>query len=129
MTMHLHHPSLSMQGKKKGKQKFASAEANARIMQLEQEWAMLKKRHDADLDEKKRLRALGAGSLTYSLQAPPGRTTAKIPSRDTGWVDCSAKPIQEYTGTEMLGVGQLHKSNAVPVFRAQDAEDIARMRR
>lgn len=118
-----------MSGKKKGKQKFASAEAKARHMQLEQEWAMLKKRHAADQDEKKRIRALGADVLSYNLQAPPGRTTQKIQSRDTGWVDCSAKPIQEYTGTEMIGVGQLHKSNAVPVFRAEDAADIAKMRR
>jgi hypothetical protein len=29
----------------------------------------------------------------------------------------------------MLGIGQLHKSNAVPVFRTEDAADIARMRR
>lgn len=129
MSMHIEGPWLSMGGKKKGKQKFASAEAKQRYMKLEQEWAILKKQHGADLEEKKRTRALGADTLSYSLQAPPGRETQKIASKDTGWVDCAAKPAQEYTGTEMLGIGQLHKSNAVPVFRAQDAADIARMRR
>lgn len=34
-----------------------------------------------------------------------------------------------YTGSAMLGIGQLHKSNAVPIFAEQDAVDIARMRR
>jgi hypothetical protein len=129
MSMHLHHPSLSLAGKKKGKQKFASAEAKARHMQLEQEWAMLKKRHAADQEDKKRLRALGADKLSYSLQAPPGRTTQKIQSRDTGWVDCVAKPLQEYTGTEMIGISQMAKSNAVPVFNSDHITDIARMRR
>lgn len=34
-----------------------------------------------------------------------------------------------YTGDKMLGIGQLHKSNSVPVFRQEDAVDIAKMRR
>jgi len=29
----------------------------------------------------------------------------------------------------MIGLGQLHKSNTVPIFKAQDAVDIAKMRR
>lgn len=36
---------------------------------------------------------------------------------------------QRYTGTEMLGTAQLHKSNEVPVFKQQDIIDIATMRR
>jgi hypothetical protein len=118
-----------MGGKKKGKQKFASAEAKQRHLQLEQEWAILKKRHAADQDEKKRSRALGADMLSYSLQAPPGRETKHVPSRGDGLGNAALAPAKVYTGTEMLGIGQLHKSNAVPVFRAQDAEDIAHMRR
>lgn len=39
------------------------------------------------------------------------------------------KPTQQYTGTKMLGIGQLHKSNAVPVFQSEDAVDLAKMRR
>jgi hypothetical protein len=34
-----------------------------------------------------------------------------------------------YTGTAMLGIGTLHKSNAVPIFSAEDAKDQANMRR
>jgi hypothetical protein len=34
-----------------------------------------------------------------------------------------------YTGTKILGIGTLHKSNAVPVFSDEEAQDIARMRR
>jgi hypothetical protein len=42
----------------------------------------------------------------------------------------AAKPdAKVYTGRNLLGIATLHKSNMVPVFSAQDAEDISRMRR
>ena len=36
---------------------------------------------------------------------------------------------QQYTGTQMLGVATMHKSNAVPVFNTESARDISNMRR
>ena len=36
---------------------------------------------------------------------------------------------QKYTGTEMLGVATMHKSNPVPVFNSDSAKDISKMRR
>lgn len=39
----------------------------------------------------------------------------------------SERPV--YTGDNMLGIGTLHKSNAVPVFKKEDLEDQAKMRR
>lgn len=39
------------------------------------------------------------------------------------------KQEKVYTGTAMIGIGTLHKGNAVPVFSEQDAIDISRMRR
>lgn len=39
------------------------------------------------------------------------------------------KPTQKYTGTKMRGIGQMHKSNAVPVFKQEEAEELAHMRR
>lgn len=43
----------------------------------------------------------------------------------------ATKPVMplKYTGTEMLGVGTMHKSNAVPVFSSTEAKDLATMRR
>jgi hypothetical protein len=127
--MHLEGPWLSMGGKKKGKPKFRNAEAKRQHEKLEQEWLELKKRHGAVQEEKKRLRALGADTLSYSLQAPPGRETKHIPSRGDGLGTAAMAEPKVYTGDKILGIGQLHKSNAVPVFRSEDAEDIARMRR
>jgi hypothetical protein len=41
-----------------------------------------------------------------------------------------AKPEEKvYTGTKLLGIATMHKSNMVPVFKAEDAADIASMRR
>jgi len=42
-----------------------------------------------------------------------------------------AKPDEKiYSGEmQLLGIATMHKSNMVPVFKKQDAEDIARMRR
>jgi len=39
------------------------------------------------------------------------------------------KAPQQYTGDQCIGIATLHKSNGVPVFKQQDAEDIAKMRR
>jgi len=39
------------------------------------------------------------------------------------------KPRRVYTGTEMVGIAQMHKSNAQPVFNKQAAVDAAQMRR
>ena len=67
--------------------------------------------------------------LQYSLDAPAGRSTTKhIKSLDTGGV-APAAIRKVYTGTKILGIGTLHKSNAVPVFSDEEAKDIARMRR
>ena len=34
-----------------------------------------------------------------------------------------------YTGTEIIGIAQMHKSNAVPVRNKKSAEEVAKMRR
>jgi len=61
---------------------------------------------------------------------PAGRETVHYPSRVTPGGDCT-KPVlgKVYTGTKMLGIGTLHKSNAVPIFTDEEAKDQANMRR
>jgi len=41
----------------------------------------------------------------------------------------SSKPTPTYTGTKILGIGTMHKSNMVPIFSDEEAVDISRMRR
>lgn len=64
-----------------------------------------------------------------SPKVPDSRSTRNIPSLQTNECDTSAKPNKVYTGDKMLGIGTLHKSNAVPIFRKEDAKDQANMRR
>lgn len=124
MSMHLENPGLTMTGKKKGKHKYASAEAKRNVERLAKEWEELQKKYEP----KKVVRKVFK-QVSLSPNMPTQRQTAVIPSLVTPGGDCSAKEVIQYTGTEMLGIGQLHKSNAVPVFRTEDAADIARMRR
>lgn len=58
------------------------------------------------------------------------RESPKIPSGDTyTGTFVAAKKEMHYTGDKLLGIATMHKSNMVPVFKQEDAEDIARMRR
>ena len=130
MTMHLAHPSLSMSGKKRGKVKFRNAAEAARARELDASWKELLKSQGIEAEEKRRRRAMSAEPLTYQLTAPVGRETRRIESRDTGHSGAvRTKDIPQYTGTKILGIGTMHKSNAVPVFSDQEAHDIATMRR
>ena len=128
--MHLAHPSLSLSGKKKGKLKFKSAEAKRAYEQQAEDWRALKSKWGADVEDKKRTRAMKAEPLSYTLSAPPGRgSTAHIPSRNTGDGIATTKQIPQYTGTMIKGIGTMHKSNAVPIFSDEQAVEISRMRR
>jgi len=72
---------------------------------------------------------LSAEPLVYNLSIPAERSTSHLKSLGQDNGVAVLKPVQMYSGTEMLGIGQLHKSNAVPIFRQQDAEDLSKMRR
>jgi len=131
MTMHLEGPWLSTTGKRKGKIKFKSAEQKREHERLQREWQELLKRQGAEQEAKRQSRAMRAPALTYKLSAPVGRSTGHdIASRDTGHSGAVAsKPIPQYTGTKILGIGTMHKSNAVPVFSNDEAVEISKMRR
>jgi hypothetical protein len=127
--MHLEHPALSYNGKKKGKVKFRNAEEARKARELDASWKELQAKWELDADEKRRQRALAAEPLNYKLSTPVGRTnTHNIPSRVTP--GSSTAPVHKvYTGTKVLGIGTMHKSNAVPIFSNEEAHDIATMRR
>ena len=129
MTMHLAHPALSMAGKRKGKTKFRNSAEAQKARQLDADWKELQKKWDIDAEDKKRKRAMSQPTLDYNLSAPVGRSTSNnIPSRVTE--GGSTAPVHKvYTGNKILGIGTMHKSNAVPIFSDEEAQDIARMRR
>ena len=129
--MHLEGPWLSTTGRKRGPQKWASAEAKKLAQQRQTEW-------DRKLVQFEKLapkfstgpyNAPKKSITNYMPKTPPGRETASIPSQDTGWVTCVKLQDKEYTGSAVVGIAQMAKSNAVPVFDSNHIVEIARMRR
>lgn len=130
MSMHLHHPSLSLNGKKRGKVKFRNAEEARKSRELDESWNALQKKWGVEAEDKRRKRAMKADALIYSLPTPIGRTnTHHIPSLNSGSGIATLAPAKVYTGTKVKGIATMHKSNAVPVFSNEEAHDIATMRR
>jgi hypothetical protein len=91
--------------------------------QLASDWEALVKKYEPQ----KQIRP----TTMRSSPKPYVRDTGpRIPSlSSTGPAVAAAKPSMQYTGTKMIGIGTLHKSNAVPVFSDEEAKDMARMRR
>ena len=127
MTMHLEGPWLSTAGKRKGKQKFRNAEEARKARELAAEWDKLKSKWEVPSKEKRVGRVFEP--LKMTLGAPPGReSTQRIPSRVTEG-HSTATVHKVYTGTKVLGIATMHKSNAVPVFAEEEAIEISKMRR
>lgn len=96
---------------------------NAKQRELAADWEKLLKKYET------KPAVSSVKAKTLNLPKPFIRETPKIPSLETGYHDCSKKKQQTYTGTKMIGIGTLHKSNAVPVFSEEDTVEISRMRR
>ena len=126
MSMHLEGPWLSSLGKKREKQKFRNAEEAKRHRELTAQWEKMVNDYGTNKTQKTKHE-----SLQYSLSVPAGGiTNTHIKSLDTGHTGAVAsKAIPQYTGTKMLGIGTMHKSNAVPIFTDEEAKSISSMRR
>ena len=98
---------------------------NAKQRQLASDWQALLEKYEPK-------KPVGATSEKSSYKPPKAyvRETKKYPSLGVGGGNAT-KPIhgKVYTGTAMVGIGTLHKSNAVPIFNIEDAQDQAKMRR
>jgi hypothetical protein len=126
--MHLEGPWLSLNGKRKGKVKFRNAEEARRARELAEEWNTLKSKWAVPNKEKR------VGKIFE-----PYRSTSTANIRDTGPRPPSLNPAdmrpapknetKVYTGTKIIGIGTMHKSNSVPIFSNDEAHDIAHMRR
>ena len=98
----------------------------AKQRELAQSWQKLLEKYDV-----KPAKKLDTKSIHKSPTIPEHRRTVFDGARsvDTGAGIAVKSPVNQYTGDAMLGIGQLHKSNAVPVFRKEDAIDQSKMRR
>lgn len=133
MTMHLEHPALTTTGKRRGKKKWASSAAKRKSQQLADEWQdnlarwakMAPKFSSGKLQPKKNQ----PEPWSVSPKIPPGRESQNIPSLPFTGGACTKADMKVYTGDKILGIGTLHKSNAVPIFSSDEAVEISRMRR
>ena len=97
---------------------------SAKKRQLSKSWDELLRKWDVKPTQEDKTKSYNP---TYPVSF--SRSTKHIPSLDSGAGIASKIEAPQYTGDNMIGIGQLHKSNAVPVFKQQDAEDLAKMRR
>lgn len=126
MSFHLEGPWLSTTGKRKTKRKYRTAEQAKKARELASSWEELLKKHNVT-----NTKAKSTVSKNTSRTGPVyrGSDLPRIPSRETTWEPCTKAEIKVYTGTKMLGISQMAKSNAVPVFNSDHIIEIARMRR
>lgn len=114
---------MSTTGRKKGKFKWKSAEQKREAEKLAESWQKLVDRHTVDTKATKVNQ-----NCTLSPALP--RSSRTIPSKpDTVLGAVTIKQPQKYTGDKILGIGTMHKSNAVPIFSEDEAKDISKMRR
>lgn len=129
--MHLAHPSLSLNGKRRGKKKFRNAEEARKARELDDSWKELQKKWGVEAEAKKRRRALEAPVMLPTATKSYQRDTGpKIPSLNPKDMSPATKAdTKVYTGTKMIGIGTMHKSNSVPIFSDDEAKAISSMRR
>jgi hypothetical protein len=124
MTMHIVGPWLSTGGKKQGKQKFRNAEEAKRSRELKESWEKLLQRQGVPKEKSKPAKVQ---PLVYSLSVRKTPEIKSLPDTVKGAI--SSKQIPKYTGDKIIGIGTMHKSNAVPIFSDNEAKDISSMRR
>jgi len=114
MTMHLVRgmTSLNMKKRKAGKRSRQTLEAEAR--------------HNAWLKKKGIFKSVDR----VNVNSIPSYRDARydIPTSDAIGNGVKGKN-NKYTGTYIIGIGTMHKSNSVPITNRQSARDIANMRR
>jgi hypothetical protein len=146
MTMHLVGPYMTTTNYKKRNKKQLSSK---RLEELRVEWRQYNKRmrrancHYAQYDTFEDYLAYVQGTppkrtkekdfKPYAPNKPYVRNTETYPSLKTSDViptHCPKKETPQYTGDLIVGIGTMHKSNAVPIMRGtKQAEELAKMRR
>jgi hypothetical protein len=92
---------------------------------IETEYSAWLKSHGIDVNKRKKKEF-----IPYVPKSEPYRRQIhQYPSLNSFVGFATKKESLKYTGNNLLGIGTLHKSNAVPIFSKEDAEDQAKMRR
>ena len=103
-------------------------------------WRERKAKHDAWLREngchpeqikarKKEYKPLQISQEQLDRESKRKEFDEKYPSMNTMRGNTAKKEPQQYTGTLIKGIAQMHKSNAVPIINKEQAVEVAKMRR
>jgi len=103
-------------------------------------WRERQAKHDAWLREngchpdqikarKKEYKPLQISQEQLDREAKRKEFDEKYPSMNTMKGNTNKKEPQQYTGTLIKGIAQMHKSNAVPIINKEQAVEVAKMRR
>ena len=103
-------------------------------------WKQRQAKHDAWLREngchpdqikarKKEYKPLQISQAEKDREAKRREFDEKYPSMNTMRGNTAKKEPQQYTGTLIKGIAQMHKSNAVPIINKEQAVEVAKMRR
>jgi hypothetical protein len=122
--MHLENPGLTLSGKKKGKKKFASADAKHKAKSLDNDWNELMRKYESKKVVRK---VFKTEKLSPNMTTP--RKTVSVPSLVTPGGNCNKVAPTIYTGDKVLGIATMHKSNLVPIFSGEEAVAVSSMRR
>ncbi len=90
--------------------------------QLASEWDAIVKKYEPKKQVKYK-------AVTWQPTKSHVRETPHIPSLSTAGGTATKAATKVYTGTKVMGIATLHKSNAVPVFNSEEAVAISSMRR
>ena len=99
----------------------------AKQRQLQASWEEILKKYEP---KKTPNRTKTKQAMAVTQPVPYRRETQHIESHVTsGKADCSKPVSRSYTGSAIVGIATMHKSNAVPVFSTEEAVEISKMRR
>jgi len=112
--------------KKRKKPQYRNAASAKQAKKNEESWKKLLDKYSY-IDDKP------THKLTINVPRTPTRYVRShddIPSLKPTWAPCTkAAQKKSYTGSKIIGIGTMHKSNAVPIFDDAEAKDISSMRR
>lgn len=101
-------------------------------VKLKEEFERMMKKHSKPLERGAKAKGIKSNAQPLSKQSAKAIESDRNiggKSLDTGFASTAAKRKNEYTGTAIIGISQMHKSNLVPVFNDEAVKDISKMRR
>ncbi len=111
----------------------SASKPNKAQRELAAQWEALVKSQSRPLERGAKAKAVKASGKAPSkmpqLTIPTERSSRNVASVDSGKGSASLAQPPQYTGNKVIGLATMHKSNMVPIFNNEAAEDVAKMRR